>query len=153
MQQLTALINELESKIPFFEKQAPAVSAASVGWHIQHTLLVSFSIIKATENSSPGNYQWKFNLSKTFVFAMNKIPRGKAKAPKFTMPAEVITADKLKSDIQVLKEKIKVLPTLQPNNFFEHPYFGHLNLKGTMKMLKLHTQHHLSIINDIIRAE
>lgn len=151
MHHLIALINKLESKIPELEKLAPSVSASSVGWHIQHTLLASFSIIKAIENSNPKNYQWKFNLKKVFVFTLNKIPRGKGKAPKFTLPVEAISADKLKDDIQLLKEKIKVLSTLQPKQFFEHPYFGNLNLKNTIKMLQLHTQHHINIINDIIR--
>lgn len=36
--------------------------------------------------------------------------------------------------------------------FFKHPYFGNLNVKDAIKMLKLHTRHHIDIINDIIKG-
>jgi len=45
-----------------------------------------------------------------------------------------------------------VLDSLKPGNFVIHPMFGHLNLKATKKMLKLHTRHHIDIINDIIKG-
>jgi hypothetical protein len=52
-----------------------------------------------------------------------------------------------------LKEKIKELTGLHPNSFFVHPFFGKLNLKATIKMLEIHTKHHIYIINDIIIAQ
>ncbi|MFN8364825.1 MAG: hypothetical protein U0T78_06125 [Cloacibacterium normanense] len=38
---------------------------------------------------------------------------------------------------------IKNLPS---QSYIEHPYFGHLDVKQTLKFLKIHTQHHLKIV-------
>jgi hypothetical protein len=84
MKKLIELINELETKITHFEILNVNVSAGSVGWHIHHCLLVGLNIIQAVEKSDAGNYKWKFNTRKALVFTLNKIPRGKAKAPEST---------------------------------------------------------------------
>ena len=68
------------------------------------------------------------------------------------MPKEAFNTDELKKDIQLLKSRLAVLDSLKPGNFVIHPKFGHLNLKATKKMLKLHTRHHIDIINDIIKG-
>lgn len=151
MNRLTALVNELETKIQHSEKMNHAVSKSSVGWHIQHSLLVASQIIAAVEKSNAADYKSEFNLRKFFIYTVNKIPRGKAKAPESVVPKEDFNIDELNKDFQLLKSRLNVLNTLQPNNYFKHPYFGNLNLKDTVKMLKLHTKHHINIINDIIK--
>jgi hypothetical protein len=150
MNELAMLIGELESRISQSEKLNTAVSPASAGWHIEHVLLVTSQIIDAIKKSAPQEYKWQFSLPKIFVFTMNKIPRGKAKAPKSVVPGAPMTATDLKKNVQAVKGKVSELSLLQPNNYFKHPYFGNLNLKATVKMLKIHTRHHLSIIDDII---
>ena len=77
MHNLEKLIHELESKLPHSEKINPSVSRASVGWHIEHTLMATFQIVHAVENSNPEKYSWKFNPKRLLVFTINKIPRGK----------------------------------------------------------------------------
>lgn len=149
---LTALVNELETKIAHSEKTNNNVSKTSVGWHIQHSLLVAMQIISAVEKSNPADYKYKFSLLKFIVYTRNKIPRGKANAPDRVMPKETFNADVLKKDFELLKARMEVLNTLEPRHFFTHPYFGNLNLKATIKMLKLHTRHHINIINDIIKG-
>ncbi len=151
MNTLPALFAELETRIPQIEKLNTSISKASVGWHIQHSVLVASQIIKALEKSNPKEYSPKFNLAKTIVFTLKKIPRGKAKAPEVALPKEIADAGGLKESIRSLIDTLPVLNTLQPNNYFMHPFFGHLNLKATITMLKIHTKHHLEIINDIIK--
>lgn len=46
-------------------------------------------------------------------------------------------------------EQSKKIEHFDKNAFFEHPLFGVLNKKDTMKFLKMHTTHHLKIIQDI----
>jgi hypothetical protein len=152
MKKLSALINELETKIPHSEKIDTTVTGASVGWHIHHCLLVGLQIIQAVEKSNPENYRWKFNISRAFVYTLNKIPRGKGKAPESVIPKETIAADEMKSNFELLKTRLSVLDTLHPNSYFKHPYFGDLNLKATIKMLQIHTKHHIEIINDIVKG-
>ena len=40
MQQLSAYIEALAEKVQHAEKINPAVSSSSVGWHVQHNLMV-----------------------------------------------------------------------------------------------------------------
>ncbi len=153
MNKLKELIQELEAAIPHQELVNTAVSKASVGWHIEHTLLTMHMIIKTLKNSDSATYKRKFNWSRTLVFTINKIPRGKAKAPSRVQPRDEFTAETLHRHIQSVREKLQELDALEPNNYFEHPFFGHLNLKPTRKFLKIHTAHHLHIIRDIIKSQ
>ena len=127
------------------------VSAAAIGWHIEHSLLTVNAIIDQLKKSNPADYIWKFNFTRTLVFTINKIPRGRAKAPKVVQPKNSITMGTLKLHINNTKENITALQTLQTNNHFEHPFFGKLNLKPAIKFLSLHTNHHLKIMKDIAK--
>ena len=153
MKGLEQLITSLEEKIPQMDKEQTSVSAANVGWHIQHSLLVINTIIKGLKKSNPKSYQWKFNLNKTLIFTIGRIPRGKGKAPKEVQPIEEITPAFLLESLAKAKENIAALASMQRNQYFLHPYFGHLNLKSTIKFLKIHTKHHLYIINDIVNIK
>jgi hypothetical protein len=151
MDKLTRYINELETKVPHFEMLVPSVSQSSVGWHIQHSLLAASQIIKTVAASDPGKYKWQFNPMRILVFTINKIPRGKGKAPKAVVPVDPVIPEQLIDDCGKLKTRIGILTSLKPNQYFEHPYFGNLNVKATIKMLKIHTRHHLAILDDIIK--
>ncbi len=153
MNRLEKLINELESKISKMELVNQATSKASVGWHIEHTLLTFNLITNTLKKSNPNNYKWKFNFTRFFVFTINKIPRRRAQSPTSVLPANDFNIETLKTHIGIAKEKLKELNFLKPDNYFEHPFFGKLNLKPSIKFLELHTTHHIKIINDIIKAE
>ena len=150
MQELSKLIKSLEEKIPMMDAANTQISSAKVGWHIQHSLLVVNSIINGLKQSDPNTYQWKFNLNKTLIFTLGKIPRGKGKAPKVVQPKEEITQATLLESVEKANISVAELNHVQKNQYFLHPYFGHLNVKPTIKFLKIHTKHHLKIINDIL---
>lgn len=153
MNKLDQIIQAFESKIPKHELINPNVSKGSVGWHIEHSLLTFNLIIDALKKSNPTDYKWKFSLSKSLVFAFNKIPRGKAKAPSVVQPKNDFNRESMEKQIAIAKKNISDLDTLRPNNYFDHPFFGKLNLKPTKIFLAIHSTHHLKIINDIIESE
>jgi hypothetical protein len=105
MQKLNTLLIKLESNIPHYEKLNTAVSAVAVGWHIEHTLLVTVNIIEALKKSNPKEYKWQFDIKRFFVFATGKIPRGKGKAPKSVLP-ETLNATHLKKKLMQQKQKL-----------------------------------------------
>jgi len=150
MQHLGNLITELENNIPKQESVNEAISKSSVGWHIEHTLLTINLVIDLLKKSDPNGYKWKFSFGRMLVFTTNRIPRGRAPSPNAVKPKNNFTAETLKKHAEASKEKLKELPTLNQNNYFEHPYFGKLKLKPAIKFLKIHTEHHIDIINDII---
>ena len=153
MEKLLKQIKELEMHIPNYAKQQASVSSANVGWHIEHSLLVFVTIISALENSDPAFYKGSFNMNKFLVYALNKIPRGRGKAPKVVQPVGDMVPENVLPMVEKAIEKVNVLASLQKHHHFPHPYFGKLNLNETVKFLAIHTKHHLNIINDILKVK
>jgi len=152
MNKLLKRLKELENKIPFGEKTAPNISSASVGWHIEHTLLATNKIIQSLVHSNPSEYKWEFNIKRIYVFAINKIPRGKGKAPASVQPQDEFAEEECKKNMLTAINNAKDLSQLNPHHYFEHPYFGKLHKASAIRFLNIHTQHHLNIINDIIKT-
>jgi hypothetical protein len=150
MKELNDLLHQIENTIPHWEKQNTTISQATVGWQLDHSLLVINGIVLQLSKSNPVNYKWRFNLNRTYIQCRNAIPRGKAKAPKQVRPVDAIAIEELQNKLALAKSNIALLEKLHKNSFFTHPYFGDLNLKAAIWFLKLHTQHHLKIVNDII---
>ena len=105
MEKLLKLIKQMEMNIPNYAIQQKAISAANVGWHIDHSLLVFVRIITAMETSDPALYKSSFNLKKLLVYTLNKIPRGRAKAPKIVQPTGDIIPDKLMTNVDAAFKK------------------------------------------------
>jgi hypothetical protein len=42
---------------------------------------------------------------------------------------------------------------MRQEQYFHHPFFGHLKLNKTIKFLEIHTNHHLQIIHEIIHSQ
>jgi hypothetical protein len=151
MNPLLPLLQQLESHISNFEKTNPKVSNSTVGWQIDHCLLVINGIIGQIEISDPLKYQPKWTFPKFMVFTTGKIPRGKAKAPKVVIPTQVATQEELIAKLAAAKNNVLKLDSFSENQFFNHPYFKDLNVKQTKKFLTIHTKHHLKIIQDILK--
>lgn len=150
MKELNDLLLQIENAIPHWEKQNTAISQATVGWHLDHSLLVINGIIAQLAQSNPNHYQWRPNWKRTYIQLRNSIPRGKAKAPKPVRPVDTTSIEDLQNKLSTAKNNMALLEKLDKNSYFSHPYFGDLNLKATIWFLKLHTNHHLKIVNDII---
>jgi hypothetical protein len=151
MNPLHHLLLQLDNHIPNLEKTNPNVSISTVGWQIDHCLLVINGIISQLEISNPTEFQPKWNFPKFMVFTTGKIPRGKAKAPKVVMPIQVATQNELKAKLEVAKNNVLKLDSFSENQFFNHPFFKDLNVKQTKRFLTIHTKHHLKIIEDILK--
>ena len=151
MSPLVDQIQELESYLSHLEKSNPKISSSTIGWQIDHCLLVINGIIGQLEVSNPSNFNSKFNFPKFLVFATGKIPRGKARAPKLVNPTGIATISDLKSKIEQAKMNVPKLRNLPKNANFKHPFFGDINTPQTEKFLRIHTHHHLKIIRDILR--
>ncbi len=153
MNKLSHHLSELENLIDLSHEQNEKVSSSPVGWHIEHVLLATNRVIENTVASDPSQYKWNFNKTRALVFLINKIPRGKGKAPKASLPAGEINIERIKEMLDISKQKIKDIEGLGPNSYFEHPYFGKLNVKPTIKFLEIHLKHHLKIIAEIIKEK
>ncbi len=151
MSTLQSLLLQLENHISNFEKTNENVSSSTIGWQIDHCLLVINGVISQIEISNPSEYQSKFNFNRFIVFTTGKIPRGKIRAPKIVTPVDVATLEELKSKIEIAKNNVQKLNDLPKNSHFKHPFLSNLNVKQTEKFLMIHTKHHLKIIQDILK--
>ncbi len=150
MNKLTKLIAELESKIEHQTVVNTDVSQGQVGWHIEHSLLVVNMITETLKRSEPSSYKWKFNMKRVIAYTIDSFPRGRAKAPKVVTPKEY-DAESLKIHVQNTRTKLTELAALPADKYMTHPFFGDIRTKDTVKFLELHTNHHLKIINDILK--
>ena len=153
MNKLISFLDQLESHISDFEKTNGAVSTSTVGWQIDHSFLVINKVVSEIKKSNPGDYKWKFNKNRFLVQTLlRKIPRGKVRAPKEVQPFEEITLEHLKKQLEITRNNVAGLASLDPKNYFTHPFMGDLDLKITIDFLGLHTKHHLKIIEDMLKT-
>ena len=152
MKNLETLLNQLESRIPLFEMENIAISKSNVGWHIEHSLLTLNGVTKVLLQSNPKDYQWRFNFIRILVLKRGKIPRGKAKAPKVVVPQTTIDKATLITHIKESRNSLLELKTISKDHYFEHPFFGKIKRNDTIRFLEIHTNHHLKIIEDIIKS-
>lgn len=150
MKSLPALITELESKLPLLDQKNESISQATVGWHVEHSLLALIKMISAVEHSNPADYKWKFNIKRTIVLTMGKIPRGRARVPESVKPAAEMSLANITALIEKAKQKTELFEKLPGNNFFTHPVFGDVRLRQARRVIAIHTDHHIKIINDIL---
>lgn len=144
-------INEIEANIQNFQVSEPEISKASVGWHLEHMLLVINQVFDQLEKSDTSKFKKSFNFNRLLVFILKKIPRGRGKAPKPVIPKGDITEVKIREALEIAKRNVSRVEKLEKNRFFYHLYFGNLDLKDTIHFLNIHTQHHLDIVRDIMK--
>ena len=151
MKKLKVLLQEIQGAIPFHALQEDTVSAASVGWHLAHVLLVLQGILEALKKSDPAEYQWTFNWRRTVILTLQKIPRGKARAPKSAHPKTEITEEGLRDQLAAVNQALQGFEELTKHHFFVHPFFEKLNKPTTLLFLRIHTKHHLKIVQAIMQ--
>jgi hypothetical protein len=127
------------------------ISEGNVGWHIVHSCLVINSVCKAVVKSDASKFIKRFSIKAFLVLLLNSFPRGKAKAPSFTVPSEELSPTSILKSIQASRASIEALSKAGKNQYFTHPIFGDLNTAQTFKFLAVHTNHHLKIIKDILK--
>lgn len=151
MKKLIKVLNDFEKQASFYSANNTLVSAANVGWHIMHSCLVITSVSKAIMNSDPAGYKKKFSWKATLYFLLNSFPRGKAKAPSFTHPAEELSMEVVLQQIEQARKTAEMLLTTNKKKYFTHPIFGDLQLPVAIKFLYIHSYHHEKIIKEILQ--
>jgi hypothetical protein len=144
-------LNFIKAHLNSLEKENLDVSKANVGWHLDHSVKVINSVFKGLQNSNSNEYKKDFNLLRSFIFTLGTFPRGKVKSPKRVLPPEIILKEDLENQLRLVTKNLESFNDLEKNSFFIHPLFKQLNKKQTIKFLKLHTNHHLKIIKDILK--
>jgi hypothetical protein len=163
---LTAQLDRIESQLQELERLASsadtlsrrrdAVSAWSVGQHVEHLgiahaiLFESFAAF--AEKDDPAQAHGGIRLIGRVVLWIGRIQRGKAKAPERTNPSSEPGAAERR-----LARSRAGFATLRSRGNLEavrarlpHPYFGRLDVTQWMRFVEIHQDHHLRIIRDIL---
>jgi len=151
MKSLLSLLAALEKNIPFINQQNLNVSAVPVGWHIEHSLLAFIKMISATEHADPSQFKKQFNLKKTIVLTLGKIPRGRARVPDSVKPGEMVSIETIQPLLEKAKQKAVLFEQLKKDMYFTHPVFGDVRVEQARRVIAIHTVHHIKIINDILK--
>lgn len=148
---LNNLLSQIEENIPNKALKNDAVSKATIGWQLDHSLKVINSVVKTMQTSNPSSYKNNFKFLGHIFLGLGYFPRGKARAPKYVKPPENIIREDLVKQLNEAKNNIKIIESLDQNAYFKHPLFGNINKSRVIKFLKTHTHHHLKIVNDILK--
>ena len=150
MKKIYHRLQQLKDFISFSDVINTSVSNASVGWHIQHSLMVINEVSNALLHCNLPAYKSKHSFAKTYVLLFGIIPRGKINSPSAVRPAGDITKETLLANANDTSALLASLTPLSPSAYFTHPMFGHIKLRRGLRFLSIHTRHHLKIITDIL---
>ena len=140
----------IRENISQYKKDNLKISKVSIGWHLDHSLKVINSVCEVLQSSKPSDYKKEFSGLRLFTFTLGFFPRGKAKAPKRVLPPEIILKKDIQNQLNIAVRNLEKIDGIEDNQFFTHPLFKQLNKKQTIKFLKLHTNHHLKIVKEIL---
>lgn len=80
-------------------------------------------------------------------------PRGIVDAPDVTKPSDSPTEAAIQRALLKCRKRVDRLATVQPDATAVHPYLGPMQRDEVIDFLLIHLKHHLSIIDDIVKAE
>ena len=150
LKKLHVLIQSLEAHAEHHEFSNPKVSKANIAWHLDHSCKVINSVVLSLQSSDPKLYENNFSFLGKLFFTLGFFPRGKAKAPKYVRPPEVILKEELTNQLELAKTNIETISGLDKNAYFKHPIFGNINTTRVYRFLEMHTNHHLKIMNAVM---
>lgn len=151
MDKIEIQLQKIESLLSKIDVTNEKVSKASIGWHLEHSLLILNSSLKGLTMTNPQDYNPKFSLKKFVFLNFGMIPRGKIKAPKQFVPLEIPTRESVLKLINLAKERLEAVKNLSEKSFITHPFLGDFDKKTTLRFLWLHSNHHLKIVDDILK--
>ena len=148
---LSVQLKKIESLISQRDRYDPKISSSDVAWHLDHMIKVINNVYDTVKHSNPKDYKSDINLGRTLIFTIGKIPRGRAKSPTSVLPPENIITEALHRQLEMAKQNAAAFDSLDIDQYFKHFGFGMLNKEKTKRFLEIHTNHHLSIIEDILK--
>jgi len=135
--------------------RSESVSRWSIGEQLDHALqAVEVGLARLAEPGEP--IRRGISLVGRILLRVGRLPRGVGKSPKAILPRPsnradlATTLDEVRARLRSLAAQAEVWRSKRP--VVLHPYFGGLTPRQTVRMLAVHTDHHLRIVHDIRRA-
>ncbi len=153
--QLDALL-ELARDPAALEATDEQVSHWTVAQHLEHLALVDAGILKILEQAEPSTDLAGQGPSPggRILLVLGFIPRGRAKAPSFVEPREVVL-DEIEGKVERARQRFADLDLDRlagSEPLARHHRFGCLNGTRWLRFVGIHHHHHGKIVRDIQRA-
>jgi hypothetical protein len=142
-------------------RSAPEVSGWSVANQLHHlassTALMLVAVSRIAAQVAPAEATGSITTIGRGVLLSGRFPRGKGKAPKTTVPPEVVSREDLEQALTRSRSKyaglVDEMDAASKSAWkVAHPYFGMLTATQWLKLAKIHADHHFRIIADIDAA-
>lgn len=131
----------------------PVVNSSwSAAAQLDHTMKVANAVLTTLVKEKPTVLPRACSLLGRFVLAIGYIPRGRAKSPE-KLAGTAATAAELHAQLTGLEAAIERVaarpgkPSSAP--IVPHPIFGGLSWAQGLRLLVVHTEHHLKIIGPL----
>ena len=138
-------------------RRAPRVSGWSVAQQLDHSLKVAMRSLGCVLEPDAAKIDRRgINLLGRLLLAFGRLPRGRGKAPK-AVAGEERSSQELAAALAAVRARLAEVAArgellARPDPIVPHPYFRCLNASQGLRMLAVHTDHHLRIGADIRRA-
>lgn len=163
---LKAALARLEACLVWSDDRLAAVAPAVSGWssaqQVEHVLIALRRMLAAIRDLRAGSSaeiksKGRPTLVGRGVLMGGWIPRGKAEAPDFSVPMDMPTPDALRDSLAAAQARFaEIAPdagTLkQVEGVIDHPMLGGFSASQWWRFARVHTEHHLAIIDDIAQA-
>lgn len=140
---------ELRSAVVHHRALSESTSRWSVGMHIHHCCLAARAICAALEQSNDPPPRSVRTLLAIFVLWRGRLPKGRARAPEFTLPRS-LTEDELRALIAATESDLVRAAKRPKNSWFAHPVLGPLTRDRALRFVQIHNQHHGRIVRAIL---
>ena len=129
------------------------VSKKGIYWHVDHCLRILESVPDDLRQSKKEDFAPKTNSFKLVIMTFKWIPRGKGVSPKRVLPDENhLSKKEIEQRADHAYHQVNSIVELPEWSHFKHPFFGSLDRDETIEFLKIHTNHHLKIMRDILKG-
>lgn len=137
-----------------------SVSLWTVAQHLEHLLLADASIVGILESTAAGplsdEQPGRPSTIGYLVVWTGYIPRGRGKAPDFTIPVGQ-TAAEVAAGLRDVHRRVTAIEQLLPaitsdDSTRAHPRLGHFTPMQWLRFAQIHNRHHHKIMRDILRS-
>lgn len=140
------------------------VSLWSIAEHLDHVGRVNISSFLAIDRLVAGReddpevlHSGGPKLAMLPVLLFGRIPRGRAQAPERFFPAADVERESVRATLSESRKGLsrtaaKVAALAEARGRIAHPILGNLNARQWLRFVRIHTAHHIRIMDDILAA-
>lgn len=146
-------LSDIAHWIPQADQIALSVSTWSIGQHLDHAMRAQAGIAATLDGSATIVDGPPTTLLGRVLLAVGWIPRGRGRAPPYTVP-QPVDAQALQSAFDAAITRHAALAAHLPDIAGDpsrsmHPVFGGLTRRQWLRFAFIHLRHHLKIVRDI----